>query len=92
MAQELNWESATIIGMAMLKIEFWASQYQISFQFWGEGDNNVFIYRDHVEIASFGGESSPIDIIERTVAWCEKSNPSKEYPESLVGKQIDLPD
>jgi hypothetical protein len=63
------------------KIEFWTKQYEFSFQFWGEGNNNVFINRDGIEIASFGGENSIKDILKLTIDWCEKANPSKiKYP------------
>jgi len=83
---------AMIIGILMGKIEYWQKQYEFSFQFWEKDNNNVFINRNYVEIASFGGEKTIKDILERTVAWCEKANPRFKYPESLVGKEIDLPD
>lgn len=81
-----------ISGFLLAKIEFWSEQYQISFQFWGKGENNVYINRNYVELASFGGEESIEDILQRVIFWCEKSNPSKQYPMELIGKQIDLPD
>ena len=62
------------------KIDFWTKdQYEISFQFWGDGNNNVFINREGVEIASFGGRNSIDEIINDTILWCEKSNPGKKY-------------
>lgn len=61
------------------KIEYWTKQYEFSFQFWGEGNNNVFINRGYVEIASFGGGDSINEILEDTIAWCEKANPRFNY-------------
>lgn len=78
-----------LIGVLMGKIDFWTSQYEFSFQFWGDGNNNVFINRDDVEVASFGGENSIRKILERTLAWCEKANPRKKYP---FLSDINLPD
>ena len=37
--------------------------YQISFQFWGDGNNNVFIMKDHVDLYSSGGFSCVDDVI-----------------------------
>lgn len=72
-----------LIGRGMAKIQFWSGRYDLSFQFWGEDNNNVFIERDGVELASFGGEETPLLIIERTIEWCEKSNPSVKYPKGI---------
>lgn len=87
-----TWKNAMSMGILIGKIEYWQKQYEFSFQFWEEDNNNVFINRGHVEIASFGGESTIRDILELTIQWCEKANPRFKYPESLIGKQIDLPD
>lgn len=73
-----------MIGLLIARIEFWTKQYQFSFQFWGEDNNNVYIQRDDVEIASFGGEETIMEILERTLDWCEKSNPGKKYPAELI--------
>ncbi len=61
------------------KIEFWTKRYEFSFQFWGSGNNNVYINKDDVEVASFGGEDSIQDILVMTIQWCEKSNPRIKY-------------
>ena len=80
------------IGMLLTKIEFWAFQYDFSFQFWGPDQNNVYINRGNVEVNSFGGESSIEKALQLTINWCEKANPSVKYPVAIVGKEIDLPD
>lgn len=72
-----DWDAT---GKAVTKIMFWSQKYDISFQFWGYGNNNVFIEKDGVELASFGGEGTPYEIMVRVIEWCEKSNPSTGYP------------
>lgn len=73
-----------VMGILMAKIEFWTKRYEFSFQFWGEDNNNVYINRGTVEIASFGGEGTIREILERTLAWCEKASPSLKYPQGLT--------
>ncbi len=63
------------------KIEFWSKKYEFSFQFWGEGQNNVYINKDFVEIASFGGKKTIDDIFKKVIEWCEKANPRIKYPQ-----------
>lgn len=56
------------------EIESFTDRYWFSFQFWGEDNNNVFIYKDDVEIASFGGENSITDILRYTLEYLYKIN------------------
>lgn len=65
------------------KIEFWATKYEFSFQFWGEGNNNVFINKDDVEIHSSGGYETVADMFKYVIAWCEKANPKVWYPRNV---------
>lgn len=58
------------------EIEKWSGQYEFSFQFWGAGNNNVFINKGGVELASFGGENSIEDILRLTLKWVNEKNPS----------------
>lgn len=72
-----------LIGKAMAKIQFWSGRYDISFQFWGYGNNNVFIERDGVDICDMGGEDTPLKITELALEWFEKANPSVNYPAGI---------
>lgn len=72
-----------LLALQLMKIEFWTKRYEFSFQFWGEDNNNVYIQRDNVEIASFGGEGTISEILKRTLDWCEKSNPRIKYPKGF---------
>ncbi len=71
-----------ILGILMMKIGYWSHRYQFSFQFWGKDNNNVFIYRDDVELISFGDETME-DVLEKTIEWCEKSWTYYKYPKGL---------
>jgi hypothetical protein len=81
----------TLVGVLSKKIEFWSNRYEFSFQFWGKNNCNVFISRQGVEIASFGGRDDIKEIFEDTISWCEKSMPGMKYPKKIV-PEIDLPD
>ena len=39
----------------LAEIERYSKKYQFSFQFWGAGNNNVFIAKNDVELYSSGG-------------------------------------
>jgi len=45
------------------EIEKFSEKYQFSFQFWGIGNNNVFIMKDDIDLYSTGGWLSPVDAI-----------------------------
>jgi hypothetical protein len=80
------------VGMLLCKVEFWAHQYDFSFQFWGVGNNNVFINKENIDLSSSGGFQTVKEMFEWVVKWCEKSNPRVKYPEAIIGKEISLPD
>lgn len=79
-------------GISLNRVEFWAYQYDFSFQFWGPGQNNVFINRDDVEIHSSGGFDTVMEMFDYVIEWCEKANPKVKYPKCLGRVDIDLPD
>ena len=80
------------LGLLLLKVEFWAFQYDFSFQFWGVGNNNIYVSRGNIELVSSGGFETVKEALESVINWCEKSNPSVKYPIQISGNHIDLPD
>lgn len=74
-----------ILGILLSRIEWWSKQYEISFQVWGEGNNNVFVNHDDVDIYSSGGWETVEEMFNEVLKWCERSNPSKKYPSWLQG-------
>lgn len=62
------------IESLIIDLEEYTKRYEISFQFWGEGNNNVYISKDDVELQSFGGEDTIKDIIVRTIEYLDRIN------------------
>lgn len=71
------------------KIEEWSSVYEFSFQFWGAGNNNVFIEKASIELYSTGGKDTVKDALQEAYDWIKKQNPNKKHPvpEKPVGVQ-----
>jgi hypothetical protein len=44
-----------IVEKLIKEIEKYGGKYQISFQFWGDGNNNVFIMKNDIDLYSSGG-------------------------------------
>lgn len=71
------------IGREIAKLQFWSGRYDISIQFWGAGNNNVYVSKDDVEIYVSGGCESPLEAISKVNEWAERSNPRLKYPEGI---------
>lgn len=56
------------------EIEKYSSKYQFSFQFWGDGNNNVFIMKDDVDLYSSGGFLSIEGVIMDALQYIYKIN------------------
>lgn len=52
----------------------YAGKYQFSFQFWGEGNNNVYIMKDDVDLYSTGGLETPQDALCDALDYIYKIN------------------
>lgn len=51
----------------------YAGKYQISVQFWGEGNTNVYIEKDGVSLTDFGG-LEPGEAVSKTVEYLDRIN------------------
>ena len=58
------------------KMLAYAGKYEITIQFWGESDTNVFIAKDGTELTDFGG-LDPEEAIEKTVKYLDRINKIK---------------
>jgi len=56
------------------EIEKWSHKYELSFQFWGNDCNNVFISKDGVDLYDTGGYSSIEDVLIVTLKWIYRVN------------------
>jgi hypothetical protein len=80
------------LGILMGRVEFWSNKYDISIQFWGTGNVNVFIENGSVELYSFGGCETILDAAIEIIRWCEKANPRVKYPTFLAPPSGDIVD
>ena len=51
----------------------YAGKYDISIQFWGPGNTNVFIEKDGVPLTDFGS-LDPEEAIQRTIDYLDRIN------------------
>jgi hypothetical protein len=58
----------------IFEIEKWSETYEFNFQFWGNGNNNVFISKDEVELYSSGDHTTPKDVIIDALNYIHKIN------------------
>lgn len=50
------------------EIEKWNSKgYEFSFQFWGSGNNNVFVMKERVDLFDTGGFLTPLEAIQEAL-------------------------
>lgn len=62
----------------MNEIEKWSGKYLFSFQFWGKGNNNVFIAKDDVDLYDTGGYLTAEDVMIAALQYIYKINRVKE--------------
>jgi hypothetical protein len=55
------------------KMLAYAGKYEISIQFWGEGNTNVFIAKDGIDLTDFGG-LDPSTAIANCVEYLDRIN------------------
>ena len=56
------------------EIEKYSEKYTFSFQFWGKGNNNVYIEKDCVELTSSGGYETIEDVLKFALEYIYKIN------------------
>ena len=80
------------LGILMGRLEFWSNKYDISIQFWGSDNVNVYISKDGVDLKVFGGCGTAKEAAILVIEWCEKSNPRIDYPTFLAPPSGDIVD
>lgn len=56
------------------EIEGYSDKYEFTFQFWGAGNNNVYITKDGTDLADFGGFESIETVLIKTLEYLYKIN------------------
>lgn len=59
---------------AFKKLTKYAGKYQISFQLWGDNNNNIFIQKDDVDLWSCGNERTPLSAMIRAIGYLDRIN------------------
>lgn len=59
---------------AFKKLTKYAGKYQISFQLWGEYNNNIYISKDDVELWSCGNEKTPLRAMMKAIGYLDRVN------------------
>lgn len=63
-----------MIDLIMLnRMLAYSEKYDITIQFWGESNTNVFIEKDGIDLTDFGG-LSPDEAIKKTVQFLDRIN------------------
>jgi hypothetical protein len=73
----MTYEEHTIQDL-MCAILIYSAKYQITFQFWGSGNNNVFIEKDGTDLWDRGGLEM-VEVLLETVKYLDKINKVKDY-------------
>lgn len=55
-------------------IDYWSNKYEFNFQFWGEGNNNVYIYKGGVDLYNSGQHEKPLDCMKDAIKYINKIN------------------
>ena len=64
----------TRLGELISEIEKYSEKYEFSFQFWGPGNNNVFIAKDYVNMYDIGGLPTIEEALTAALRWVYKVN------------------
>jgi len=56
------------------EIQAWSEKYEFSFQFWGKGRNQLWIYKGGVELTLFGGRDTAVEVIKEGLEYIYKIN------------------
>lgn len=62
------------LNTLMDEIDKWSETYQFSFQFWGTGNNNVFIEKHGVDLYSSGGFNNIFDCVVDALQYIYRIN------------------
>jgi hypothetical protein len=63
------------ISEILAELEKWSQTYEFSFQFWGDGNNNVYIAKGGVDLYDTGGYNTILEAIWAALEWVYAKNP-----------------
>lgn len=69
-----------LIGVQLKALSEYMGKYSISFQFWGDGNNNAFVEKDNIELYSGGGFDTPLEVVTNVLEYLDRINrKEREY-------------
>lgn len=71
-----NKEEIAKLSQLLTKLSQYTMTYEITIQFWGHSNTNVFITKGGVDLTDFGG-LGPIQAIEKTIEYLDRINGKK---------------
>lgn len=78
--EKMSMPEGLMAGMVLYELSEYFGDYEITFQFWGPGQNHAFIEKDGVDLWDKGGFESPLKAMVATRNYLDKINSKKrEY-------------
>lgn len=66
--------SPIALGLVLAELYKYMGRYDITFQFWGEGNNNVWVEKGGVELYHSGSNKDPLSAINDALSYLNKVN------------------
>ena len=74
--------NACKIGELLAEIDTYTYIYEFNFQFWGKGNNNVYVSKGHIELFDIGGRETIEQLLEDTLSHLKKIKAQNKQNES----------
>lgn len=79
-APEISVNNSVMSGIAIKQLSPYMGKYELTFQFWGADNNNVFIEKDGIELYDSGGFATPYEAMADALKYLERVSPGMSIP------------
>lgn len=62
------------LASVLREIDTFTDKYEFNFQLWGEDRYTVYIEKGGIDMTSFGGCETMIEVLEEALNWCYTKN------------------
>jgi hypothetical protein len=77
MQELIKQANACKVGNLLLEIQSYTPKYSFNFQFWGEGNMNVYIEKGGVPLQDFGGLDTVEELLTETIEYLKRIKATK---------------
>jgi len=70
-------KESILTALVFEELSEYYGKYEITFQFWGEGNNNVWVEKDGVDLWDSGGFKEPIEAMIAARDYLDRINNKK---------------